>query len=73
MCISMGCVLKCNSNPNDVEYKHYPIAIKPMPYPVHLFEQALAYETSMGVLFSQLAKKNDVMRSIISGQSDPFV
>ena len=52
MCISMGCVLKCNSNPNDVEYKHYPIAIKPMPYPVHLFEQALAYETSMGVLFS---------------------
>ena len=65
MCHNQGNVLKCDGNPDNFLYKHTPITLTPIPYPVHLYEQALAYETSMGVFFSQLSKKHQLMRGII--------
>ena len=52
MCTQQGNVLKCDGNPENFLYKHAPIALTPIPYPVHLYEQALAFETSMGIFFS---------------------
>ena len=75
MCATSGCVFKKRPNNDQVEYIHCPIALAPYPFPAHLIEQAFSYQTELGVMFSQLASKQDTMLEILKGTSlsDKFV
>ena len=57
----------------DPTYRHIPLSLNPCPYPVHLYNQSMRMQESMGVLYANLCKEHEQMTSVIRQTSDPFI